>query len=78
MLDLLTERSHAGNRAMLLVLHDLNLALRYCDHFLLLFGNGETLQGTADEILTQGVLERLYGHPLQCLQAAQGPVWLPE
>ena len=77
MLDLLAERSHAGDQAMLLVLHDLNLALRYCDHFLLLFGNGETRQGTADEVLTQDVLERLYGHPLQCLQAAQGPVWLP-
>jgi iron complex transport system ATP-binding protein len=78
MLDLLAERSHTGEKAMLLVLHDLNLALRYCDHFLLLFGNGETLQGTADEVLTQTVLERLYGHPLQCLQSAQGPVWLPE
>ena len=78
MLDLLAGRSHAGDKAMLLVLHDLNLALRYCDHFLLLFGNGETLQGTADEVMTQAVLERLYGHPLQCLQAAQGPVWLPK
>jgi iron complex transport system ATP-binding protein len=78
MLDLLAGHSQAGDKAMLLVLHDLNLALRYCDHFLLLFGNGETLQGTADEVLTQAVLERLYGHPLQCLQAAQGPVWLPQ
>lgn len=78
MLGLLTEHSHAGNRAMLLVLHDLNLASRYCDHFLLMFGNGETLQGTADEVLTREVLERLYDHPLQCLQAAQGPVWIPE
>ena len=78
MLDLLAERSHSGDKAMLMVLHDLNLALRYCNHFLLLFGNGETLQGTADEVLTQAVLERLYGHPLQCLQAAQGPVWLPK
>jgi iron complex transport system ATP-binding protein len=78
MLDLLAGHSNTGDKAMLLVLHDLNLALRYCDHFLLLFGNGETLQGTADEVLTQAVLERLYGHPLQCLQAAQGPVWLPK
>ncbi len=77
MLDLLIGRCRTGNRAMLLVMHDLNLATRYCDHFLLLLGNGKTLQGTADEVLTQDILERLYGHPLQCLQAAQGPVWLP-
>jgi len=78
MLDLLVARSRAGDQALLLVLHDLNLALHYCDHFLLLFSTGETLQGTAGEVLTQAVLERLYGHPLQCLQAAQGPVWLPQ
>jgi iron complex transport system ATP-binding protein len=78
MLDILAEHSRAVDKAMLLVLHDLNLALRYCDHFLLLFGKGETLQGTADEVLTQAVLERLYSHPLQCLQAAQGPIWLPK
>ena len=78
MLDLLSQCSRSNNKAMLLVLHDLNLALRYCDHFLLLFGDGETLQGSASEVLTQAVLERLYGHPLQCLQAAHGPVWLPQ
>jgi len=77
MLDLLSERSRTGNKALVMVLHDLNLALRYCNRFLLLFGDGETLQGTAAEVLTQETLERLYGHPLQRLQADQGTVWLP-
>jgi iron complex transport system ATP-binding protein len=76
-LDLLRQRTRAGVKSMLLALHDPNLALRYCDHFLLLYGGGETLQGTAAEVLTQPNLERLYGHPLQALQGSRGTVWLP-
>jgi iron complex transport system ATP-binding protein len=77
-LDILQQKVREKFRALLIVVHDLNLALRYCDHFLLLFGEGEVLQGTAEEVLTKASLERLYGHPLQCLQSTHGPVWLPE
>jgi iron complex transport system ATP-binding protein len=76
-LDLLRQRTRVQAKSMLLVLHELNLALRYCDHFLLLYGAGETLQGTAEAVLTQPNLERLYGHPLQALQGSRGTVWLP-
>jgi iron complex transport system ATP-binding protein len=76
-LDLLKQRTRDGVKSMILVLHDPNLALRYCDHFLLLYGAGETLQGTAEAVLTQPNLERLYGHPLQALQGPRGTVWLP-
>jgi len=77
-LDLLQSRSQAEQKTLLLVMHDLNLALRYCDRFLLLFGAGETAQGSADEVLTRPVLERLYGHPMHALDGPRGPVWLPE
>lgn len=77
MLDLLQEQvAHAG-KALLLVMHDLNLAVRYCNRFLLLFGNGETEQGTAETALTQANLERLYQHPLQAVPGPHGLVWLP-
>jgi len=76
-LDLLAQRTRDAAKSMLLVLHELNLALRYCDHFLLLYGAGETLQGTAETVLTQPNLERLYDHPLQALQGPGGTVWLP-
>ena len=76
-LDLLQARSQAGHKTLLLVMHDLNLALRYCDRFLLLFGAGETAQGSADAVLTRAILERLYGHPMHTLDGPRGPVWLP-
>lgn len=53
------------DKTTLFVLHDINLATRYCDHALLLFGNGETLHGTCKEILTETNLSQLYQHPLQ-------------
>jgi iron complex transport system ATP-binding protein len=76
-LDLLKRRTQTTGISLLLVLHDPNLALRYCDHFLLLYGGGETLQGSTTEVLTQPNLERLYGHPLHALQGPRGTVWLP-
>jgi iron complex transport system ATP-binding protein len=76
-LDLLRRRTANGRRAMLMVMHDPNLVMRYCDHLLLLFGQGETLQGMAAEVLTRQNLERLYQHPLHALQGPYGTVWLP-
>ncbi len=76
-LDLLQARSQAQHKTLLLVMHDLNLALRYCDRFLLLFGEGKTAQGSAEEVLTRATLERLYGHPMHTLDGPRGPVWLP-
>jgi iron complex transport system ATP-binding protein len=65
------------HKALVFVMHDINLATRYCNRFLLLFGNGETAQGTASEVLTHAHLERLYQHPLQSVQSAHGTLWLP-
>lgn len=78
MLDLLQEKSVTDRAALVFVMHDINLALRYCTHFLLLFGDGETALGSAAEVLTRDRLERLYQHPLQRLQGPHGNVWLPQ
>jgi len=78
MLELLQEHVAQDDRALLLVMHDLNLAMRYCNRFLLLFGAGETVQGTAETALTQANLERLYQHPLQGVAGPRGTVWLPQ
>lgn len=57
--------SNNENIANVFVLHDVNLATRYCDHALLMYGNGKTLQGTCEEILSEQNLSDLYEHPLQ-------------
>ena len=78
MLNLLQKQVTQNGKALLLVMHDLNLAVRYCNRFLLLFGDGETVQGTAEAVLTQENLERLYQHPLLAVPGPQGTVWLPQ
>lgn len=60
-----TLTSNNKNTANIFVLHDVNLALRYCDHALLIYGNGQTQQGACDEVLNEENLTSLYQHPLQ-------------
>jgi iron complex transport system ATP-binding protein len=45
----------------ILVLHDLNLAARYCDHVVLLDRAQVVATGRPDEVLTSEVLEPVYG-----------------
>jgi len=78
MLDLMKEQVANSRKALFMVMHDINLALRYCNRFLLLFGEGETLQGNSETVLTRDNLERLYQHPLQAIPGPQGTCWLPQ
>jgi iron complex transport system ATP-binding protein len=54
-----------SDTACIAVLHDPGFALRYCDHALLLFGDGEWLAGASRDIITAANLGRLYGYPLR-------------
>jgi len=56
--------SNNANIANVFVLHDVNLAIQYCDHALLIYGNGSTRQGICSEVLTEKYLTELYQHPL--------------
>jgi iron complex transport system ATP-binding protein len=76
-LDRLVQIVRAEKRALVMVVHDVNLARRYCDHVLLL-EDGEAIAGPAAELLTTERLSRLYGVPLRALPTARGPVFAPE
>ena len=62
---------------MLMVLHDINLALRFCDHLLLLYGDGQWSGGRTEALATPERLEPLYGHRLVRLEGPAGPVLVP-
>lgn len=76
-MELLTRQALRHGKTLLMVLHDVNLAARYCDRFLLLFGDGATLQGTVDEVLNTGNLERLYRHPVRSVEAEGRRLYYP-
>ena len=63
--------------ALVTILHDLNLATRFCDHILMLFENGKTLSGTTQELLTTTHLEALYGYPIHQLNDNTQTVFIP-
>ncbi len=59
---------HVGG-CCVVVLHDLNLAARYCDDLLLLDHDGRVVAaGSADEVLDPALLEPVYGLPIRRLE----------
>ena len=60
-----------------MALHDVNLALRFCTHLLLLYGDGRHDQGPLEQVAQRERLERLYGHPLVELQGPRGRIVVP-
>ena len=58
-MTLFSELARQGS-ALLMVLHDVGWASRFCDHVLMLFDNGRTIAGTAEEMLNRPNLEALY------------------
>lgn len=52
-------------KCVIAVLHDLSLALKYCDRLLVLGDGGICGEGTPSEILSQGVLEQTFS--LRCI-----------
>jgi iron complex transport system ATP-binding protein len=73
---LLADEARQG-RAVMMCLHDLNLAARWCDHLLLLYPDGEACWGPADTMLEPAALERLYGQRLATAWVDGAPVFVP-
>ncbi len=76
-LALFTELAQRQGKALVMVTHDLINALQQCDHALLLFGEGETLAGPSELVVTEENLSRLYGCALRRARGPSGEVWLP-
>ena len=72
-LDLLGDLAKAGG-TVLLALHDLNLALRYCDWLVVLDGGQVVAEGVPADILTADLLARVYGVRARVLEGATGHV----
>ncbi|MGH8398987.1 MAG: ABC transporter ATP-binding protein [Gammaproteobacteria bacterium] len=65
------------SRALIMALHDVNMAARFCNQILMLFGNDEILYGNTTEILTAENLSRLYHTPLTPVRWPGGTIYVP-
>lgn len=70
----LTRLDHAS---VMMSLHDINLAQRFCDHVLLLFHDGSHVHGKTHTVLTTENLTRLYTYPITSIVDDTHVYWLP-
>lgn len=73
---LLSKQARRGG-TVVMCLHDLNLAARWCDHILLLYANGDACWGTAADMLVPEALETLYDQALTVAEIDGSPVFVP-
>jgi iron complex transport system ATP-binding protein len=77
LLDRLTTAVHRDDKALIMVVHDVNLAARYCDHALLL-ADGEAVAGPAQELLTAERLSAVYRVSLRQVAGPRGNLFAPD
>ncbi|SHN53330.1 ABC transporter ATP-binding protein [Desulfitobacterium chlororespirans] len=63
MLGLVGQIAKEENICVLMVIHDLNLALRYCDRFLFIKGGGIYAYGD-EEVMNARIISEVYGIPV--------------
>lgn len=75
-LDFLTRLARERNKALVMVLHDIHLALRYGDGAIAI-GNGHVVAGPAAAVLDAAALSTLFGHPLVAVGSGNARTLLP-
>jgi len=76
-LERLAHEAREHDAVVIMVVHDLLFASRYCDRFLLLYGDGRFAHGGALEVLDAGHLGELYGFALDAVEAGRDRLFLP-
>ncbi|WP_104205378.1 ATP-binding cassette domain-containing protein [Billgrantia saliphila] len=64
-LALIRRLSRELGLGVVIVLHDINMAARYCDRLVALHGGRVLADGTPGELMTDATLEAIYGIPMQ-------------
>lgn len=67
-MDLVRFLCHERELGVVTVLHDINIAARYCDHLVALHSGRKLVHGTPDEVIRPDTLERIYGVSMGVLQ----------
>ncbi|WON77897.1 Fe3+-hydroxamate ABC transporter ATP-binding protein FhuC [Serratia sp. UGAL515B_01] len=71
-LALVQRLSHERGLTVIAVLHDINMAARFCDYLIALRGGTTIAQGSPLELMQESVLEQIYGIPMGILSHPKG------
>lgn len=77
MTTLLADTCVTNERAMLMVLHDLNVAYHVCDHWLILAGDGTWHAGPRAQLADTALLSDAFAHPISRIDTPDGTLFSP-
>jgi len=77
-LDLLQKHFHNQQKTGIMVVHDPNLAIKYCNKALLLFGDGKWQAGTSDDVLNSENLSQMYQYPIKKFTIDGETIFVPQ
>ncbi len=72
MLALVHRLSQQRGLTVIAVLHDINMAARYCDYLVTLRGGEMIAEGVPDALMRADTLEHIYGIPMGILPHPSG------
>lgn len=75
--EILKQRNERGT-TVIVTTHDLNLAAKYCRRILLLDHGALAADGSAEEVLQEELIEKIYSTPVQVLQSQGQRFVLPK
>jgi iron complex transport system ATP-binding protein len=78
LLSLIIDKVKANRGALLMVLHDVNLVMRFCTHVMMMIDHNNIICGPVAEVLSTENLSLLYQHPIKKIQSDGGSFFLPE
>lgn len=71
-LSLVRRMCHTQSRSAVVVLHEVNMAARFCDHVVAIKGGKLAMQGSPRDLMQPDTLARIYGLPMQVLRREDG------
>ncbi|MFZ2651104.1 MAG: ABC transporter ATP-binding protein [Burkholderiaceae bacterium] len=76
-LEHLAQLARRDGKAVMLSIHDLNLARRFATHVLLLGGAAKPRFGPVDEVMTQEALSQAFGHTVMRVNVGAQTLFVP-
>ena len=77
LLDIIDEKIRSTAGALMMVLHDVNLLVRYCSHAILMVNKNRLIFGRVEEVVTEENLKSLYAHPINRIEGDQQTYYFP-
>lgn len=77
LLSVFTNKLADYSASLIMATHDINLASRFCDKFILLLEDGGSLVGERDEVLTEENLSEAYGCHIKSVSNGERQLFYP-